>query len=243
MVGSAIILAGLSLALQAVAISTPLQVYGNHTSAHIDALLEAFDGNLTLPHDLGFGGAFISGLVFNHPGNVSSLFGSSSSTHGGHVVARALYTTSDVVCTDPPTYGDRLLTVQQQAFINGKFCTFLGTVEPNTSFFVGLTIGNLKCGVNFKFVCQGVVGVSTLVNGKYIGPGIQTNCQAALADLVTACGEDGGSEQVTITSTGSEFLVESFASTDIANVCTSSSTEQCSTYTCDGDCNPGGSVP
>ncbi|KAK5124627.1 hypothetical protein LTR85_001340 [Meristemomyces frigidus] len=155
------------------------------------------------------------------------------------------FTVSHHTCANPPNNLDRLLTIDQRKFIDGKFCTFVANAQPVQWSLIGLTVSNLLCGQNFKYVCQGIWTVSSAIAGQYIGPGLQANCDASVAEIESECGERGGSQTVSI-SGGSSFLEEAFATQETGTACTPESGaggNDCTTYTCNGNCNPGGGTP
>ena len=153
------------------------------------------------------------------------------------------FTTKNVQCTHPPTYLDQLLTIQQRQFIAGKFCPFVANAQPYVWALIGVSVSNLACGPNFKYLCQGFWALSSTVSGVYLGPSIQGACDSSLAQLNAECGQNGGTQTVAITG-GNKFLEEAFATEDTASACRNGQDdEKCATYSCYGQCNPGYTRP
>lgn len=76
--------------------------------------------------------------------------------------------------------------------------------------------------------------------GSYIGLGNQAMCAKSYSILIAACEEKGAVIDVKIDQTDDIFC---YANSEEDNSCSSPSTSQCTTYTCCGNCNPGGGTP
>lgn len=108
---------------------------------------------------------------------------------------------------------------------------------------VAIMITNLMCGSGGTFTCNAFYSVAHTAAGSYIGPGIQTMCAKSYSSLIAACEEKGGVIDVEIDQTEAIFQVEGYANSEEDDSCSSTSTSLCTTYTCHGDCNPGGGTP
>ncbi|KXL50443.1 hypothetical protein M433DRAFT_158173 [Acidomyces richmondensis BFW] len=218
-----------------------IHAIGDTDAFHVQMLYDTLGGTFILPIEGANGqNLTITGLhMVKGNGTATQL------DQRGLDTRAPAYSISGYTCANPPTDLDRLLTLEQRRFIDGKFCIFLANSQPTVWSLVGLTVSNLLCGINFKYVCQGIWTVSSAIAGQYIGPGIQANCAASLAELDNECGEKGGQQMVSI-SGGSKFLEEAFATQESGTECKSDPNEggeHCETYTCNGNCNPNGGTP
>lgn len=106
-----------------------------------------------------------------------------------------------------------------------------------------MIVSDVACGENFAYLCSGVITVGSTAAGVYIGPLWQAACTASYDAITAECGDDGGAVDVTTTAPAT-FAVDMYVTTDsVAGLCTDDSDITCYSYTCDGQCNPGGAVP
>lgn len=218
-----------------------LYAIGDTDAVHVQTLYDLLGGTFTLPIEGANGQNVTVTGVHMVKGN-----GTAAQLDTRGLDTRApKYTVSGVECTNPPTNLDRLLTLNQRRFFSGKFCKFLTTATPGTYALVAVKFSNVVCGRGGSFTCQGVWAVSSAIAGQYIGPGIQANCDAYNANLDNECGEKGGTQTVSIDG-GSKFLDEAYATSEKGTFCHSDPNpggQDCGTYTCNGNCNPGGGTP
>ncbi|KAJ5898158.1 hypothetical protein N7504_008446 [Penicillium tannophilum] len=146
-------------------------------------------------------------------------------------------------CTNPPDFGNRLITYEQQVFIAGEMCNFAASLTPYVYSLAAIKVVNLACGENFDYVCTGFWALVNTAAGAYLGDGIIAMCEPSYDSLIAACGEKGGSEEVKIKQTGKSFHVRGYANSEMSLSCTSTGRDTCETLTCDGQCDPNGGTP
>lgn len=218
-----------------------------HVVGDVQAWYDIRNKTFALPAHFG-PGAHISQLYMsNSTDDIPSEFqvsGNSSSTGSG-LISRSRYSEKirSTTCTNPPDFGNRLITYEQQVFIAGEMCNFLATISPYIYTFVGMKVQNLACGTDFSYTCTGFWGITNTAAGAYIGDGIIAMCEDSYDSLIAACGEKGGAEEVKIKQTGKSFWVKGYANSDLTTTCTSVGRTTCETLTCDGQCDPNGGTP
>jgi hypothetical protein len=132
--------------------------------------------------------------------------------------------------------GDQLLSTQIQTFIAGPACTFIVKAHPYIYAVLGALISGVACGPHGAYRCTVPIAIIAAAPGVYIGPGIQANCKATLAAITDQCGTRGGSNEVTVTPTGSQFDATFYATTETATGPCRGTNSKCGTYACHDGC-------
>lgn len=218
----------------------PTEVVG-----HVQSLYDLMDGTFALPSDHFGPEARIAGVYLT---NTTDDIPDAKHWQAGYsdtvgLDKRYSETITAHTCTNPPEFENRLFTYEQQKFIAGKLCTWVSKVSPYAYGVVSIKITELMCGSGGTFRCSAYFSVMHTAAGSYIGPGIQAMCAPSYSALMRACGEKGGVVDVKVDQTDANFRVEGYANSAEDDHCSSTSTSLCTTYTCHGNCNPGGGVP
>lgn len=158
----------------------------------------------------------------------------STATYSG-LTKRYAITVDSTTCAGSAS-GDQLLSTQIQTFIAGPACTFIVQAQPYVYAVLGALISGVACGPNGAYTCTVPIAVIAAAPGVYIGPGIQANCQATLAAITAQCGTSGGSNEVTVTPTGSQFDATFYATTETATGPCGGTNSKCGTYACQNGC-------
>lgn len=212
---------------------------------HVQSLYDLMNGTFALPDHFGPGARIVGVYLTNSTDDIPDAeYRQAASSSGiGGLDKRYTETIKSYTCTDPPEFANRLVTYQQQKFIAGKLCTWVSQVSPYAYGVVAVKITNLMCGSGGTFTCNAFYSVAHTAAGSYIGPGIQAMCAPSYSRLIAACEEKGGVIDVEIDQTEAVFQVEGYANSEEDDSCSSTSTSLCTTYTCHGNCNPGGGTP
>ncbi|KAJ5168093.1 uncharacterized protein N7482_003687 [Penicillium canariense] len=215
------------------------------TVGHVQSLYNLMNGTFALPDYFGSGarivGVYLTNTTDDLPYAEYREAGNSSDISG--LDKRYTETITGHTCTNPPHFANRLVTYEQQKFIAGKLCTWVSKVSPYAYGVVAVKITNLMCGEGGTFTCNAFYSIAHTAAGSYIGPGIQAMCAESYSSLIAACDEKGGVMDVKIDQTDAIFQVEGYANSEEDDSCSSTSTSLCATYTCHGNCNPGGGTP
>ena len=232
------------LATLVAAAMEPITVFGKNDPDLINSIYQSFGGTFKLSGSgvKGFENASISALLFD--ADMASIFPNisafnpirsldSSSSRRAAVVYQSDY------CYTPGQYSYRLFTVAQQEFISGIACNAVAITAPYTASVITLVASNVLCGANFGYVCSVPITLMGTAVGTTIGPLIQSACTETFDAITEKCGEDGGYLAATTTAPAT-FEAIMYATSAAPPSCTG---YDCYTYTCNGNCDPGGSRP
>lgn len=152
-------------------------------------------------------------------------------------------------CTEPEcfpanSYGRRgLFSLSEEKFLYGRGCSFIAGAQPYVWATVAYLVTGAVCGGS-KYV-KGTCGITFAVGGaaagNYVGPGIQQNCEIAFAALTSHCG-DMSAGAVCTSQRSFDVYVDANTYVDPPkcpkNTQDTSGNTDCTTYVCNGQCNP-----
>lgn len=222
-------------------------VLGNATLEHVQQLYDQLGGTFITPFLLPDGtNVSVTGLELRLPNTTGThdatnleLAETADPGNGSAVSRRAPAFQSSYTCSIPGQFGDQFVGPELQYFLNVKLCNFINDLQPYVYAYAAIYIDKLPCGPLNKRTCQGIYAVSGYKVGDTIGKKVQAYCANIYSQMQSACGDNGGTAATTIAG-GGKFLVESFQTTETADVCPSTADEvgkvDCATIACNSQC-------